>query len=317
MERDLREAVERALMSAAESIAADAFAGAPGDLNREQCRRVGLLIVQLLSRTVRHGGGETSGDLITELHQLMVDRGVSVDRLFGYVYLVERTALDELASNPALGATTEPWPLLAALIRRASFDVLAACATLLRATPDAASIVDPQTGIQSRAIFETMVAKELGRAARRGEAVGLLLFDVDHLSYINAAYGRAIGDRVLERVRILIKGFFRQADWVGKSGDDEIGVLLTGRDAEQASQLAEEVRRTVEARMRIEAREPDGGGDTTVTVSGAVALWTFSEGATADPDRLRAQAESARARAKRLGRNRIERAGPYSAPISS
>lgn len=315
VERDLRSAVESTLRSSAESIAADASAGAPEGLDREQRRRLGSLIVQVLSRTVRDGGVESASGTVAELQQLVVDRDIPVNRLFGFVYFVERTALDELALDSALGATTEAWPAAAALVRRASFDMLAACAERLRSTPGALAICDPHTGIQIRSVFEAVVAKELGRASRRGEALALLLFDVDHLSRINAAHGRAVGDRVLERVGILIRGFFRQADWVGQLGDDDVAVLLTGKDAGQAEHLAEGVRHTIESRMQ--APGPDAEGEASVTVSSAVAVWSFSEGVTPDPDRLRAQAESALARAKRLGRNRVERAGPYSAPVSS
>ncbi len=38
-----------------------------------------------------------------------------MERLFTFVYLIERTTLDELALDESLGATSEPWPVVAQL----------------------------------------------------------------------------------------------------------------------------------------------------------------------------------------------------------
>ena len=47
-----------------------------------------------------------------EAHQLesrlMIERGLSMERLFTFTYLTERTALDELALDDGIGATSEP-----------------------------------------------------------------------------------------------------------------------------------------------------------------------------------------------------------------
>lgn len=56
----------------------------------------------------------------------------------------------------------------------------------------------------------------------------MILFDVDNLSAINKKHGHGVGDRVLERLRIAICGFFRQHDWVTRYGEDSIAVLLNG-----------------------------------------------------------------------------------------
>jgi len=48
---------------------------------------------------------------------------VTVRQLFGLVYVIERAALDELALDESFGATSEAWPGVAQMVRRASFDV--------------------------------------------------------------------------------------------------------------------------------------------------------------------------------------------------
>ena len=70
-----------------------------------------------------------------------------------------------------------------------------------------------------------MLAIALGVAL--GYAVSLILFDVDRLSEINQQHGYGVGDKVLERLGILIRQYFRQHDWVARHSEDSIAVLLS------------------------------------------------------------------------------------------
>src|SRR5439155_1767261 len=94
-----------------------------------------------------------------------------------------------------------------------------------------------------------IVIQLLDMAVRDGQSVSLILFDVDHLSTINQEHGYGVGDRILERLGILIRQYFRQYDWVARHSEDSIAVLLSGTDAAHASELAERVRATVEERL--------------------------------------------------------------------
>ena len=94
-----------------------------------------------------------------------------------------------------------------------------------------------------------MLAKEVERAGRFGYPISLILFDVDQLSAINQEHGYGVGDKILERLGILIRQYFRQHDWVARHSEDSIAVLLTRTDADDASELAERVRATVEERL--------------------------------------------------------------------
>jgi GGDEF domain-containing protein len=133
-------------------------------------------------------------------------------RRFTFVYLTERAALDELAVEESIGATSELWPLAAQLVRRASFDVLAGYAERVQLKPGGATTTDQLTTLLSRAVLELVLAREVERAGRFGYAFSLILFDVDHLAEINKTYGYGVGDRILERLGILIRGFFRQVE---------------------------------------------------------------------------------------------------------
>ena len=232
-----------------------------------------------------------------------------MERLFTFAYLTERTALDELALDDTLGATSEPWPLVAQLVRRASFDLLAAYTERAQLEPSEAAVIDKLTTLHTRPLFDAVLAKEVERAGRFGYAISLILFDVDHLSAINQEHGYGVGDKILERLGILIRQYFRQHDWVARHSEDSIAVLLTRTDAEHASSLAERVRATVEERLGFTDHRSDR--PVPVTLSAAVINVQVAVGDVIDPERLLADAEAAVERAKQQGRNRVERVDGY------
>ncbi len=305
---DLRERIASALRRRAGTITLDAvtlfpFSGAE-PLDASYCKRVGERIVQLVTSAVRDGRVDPTLGLAADLYRVARERALPVDRLFAFVYLSERSVLDDLAVDPDLGATSETWPLVAQLVRRASFDVLAAHVALAQLEPTAAAITDPLTTVHSRAVIETVLAKEAIRAARLGHTLAFILIDVDHLGAINDQHGHGVGDRLLERLGVLVKGFFRQHDWVGRIGDDAIAVLLLGLDAEHAPELAERLRSTVQERLEFTDHHTDRS--VRVTVSVAVVTVAVAAGTVLDPDRLMADALAGVERAKRAGRNRVD-----------
>jgi diguanylate cyclase (GGDEF)-like protein len=162
-------------------------------------------------------------------------------------------------------------------------------------------------------MLDAVLAKELERAGRFGDDVSVILFDVDRLSTINEEHGYGVGDRILERLGILIRQYFRQHDWVARYSEDSIAVLLTRTDAEHASELAERVRATVEERLGFIDHRNDR--PVVVTLSAAVVNLQVTVGDIIDPVRLLADAELAVDRAKELGRNRVQRVDGYSGAL--
>jgi len=195
-------------------------------------------------------------------------------------------------------------------VRRASFDLLAAYTERLQIEPTEAAIIDKLTTLYSRPLFDAVLAKEVERARRFGYSISLILFDVDRLATINQEHGYGVGDKILERLGILIRQYFRNNDWVARHSEDSIAVLLSRTDAEHASSLAERVRATVEERLGSKDHRSDGAVQ--VTLSAAVINVEVAVGDVIDPERLLADAEAALDRAKQQGRNRVERVDGYS-----
>ena len=314
---DLRQQVSAVILDRAPVLVWDTVAIFPFSgselLEPEYCNRIGQLFVQILALAVREGKIDARSAFVANLHRVALERTLSAERLFTFVYLLERTALDELALSESIGATSEPWPLVAQLVRRASFDLLAAYTERVQLEPSESAITDKLTTLYTRPLLEAVLAKELERAGRFGYPISLLLFDVDHLSAINQDHGYGVGDKILERLGILIRQYFRQHDWVARYSEDSIAVLLTRTDAAHANELAERVRATVEERLGFTDHRSDRA--VTVTVSAAVMNAQVAVGDMIDPDRLLADAETAVERAKQHGRNRVERVDHYSGVV--
>ena len=225
-------------------------------------------------------------------------------QLFTCVFLAETSSLEALEPNPGLGAATPLWSAVSQLIKRASFDLVGSVTERLAATPAHAAIRDPLTTLLVRAVFDLALSHEVARAQRHQHALAVILFDLDQLSDINARYGYGVGDRVLERMGILIRRFFRTHDWVARHADDSIVVLLPETSLDDATTLAERVRTMVEQRLAF--ADHNTGGSVAVTLSAAAVGNDYLE-SELDPYDILSEAEKAVRRAKMSGRNRVER----------
>ena len=317
VQNDLRQQIAIAIQDQAsvlvwDTVAIFPFSGAEV-LEPEYCNRIGDIVVQMLLLAIRNGRVDPRDGVVADLHRVALERNLSAGRLFTFVYLLERSALDELALSETIGATSEPWPLVAQMVRRASFDLLAAYTERAELEPSEAAIVDKLTTLHTRTLLDAVLAKELERAGRVGYPISLILFDVDQLSSINQTHGYGVGDRILERLGILIRQYFRQHDWVARHSEDSIVVLLSRADVEHANELAERVRATVEDRLEFTDHRTDM--PVRVTLSAAVVNLDIAVGDIIDPDRLLSDAEAAVERAKQQGRNRVVRVDGYSGKL--
>jgi len=192
---------------------------------------------------------------------------------------------------------------VAELVRLGTLDLQIAVTERLILTPKVGGVLDSLTTLVSRPAFDLAMAKEGDRAHRRGHPISLVLFDVDQLSAVNRELGYGAGDRLLERLGILARRFFRNDDWLGRHGEDSIVALLPETTLDDAAALAHRFRSTVRQRMilvdhRTDARVPVS---VSAAVVGADRLLSHI-----DPNTLVAEAEAALFRAKLNGPNQIE-----------
>ena len=265
--------------------------------------RLATLILQLMAAAARDGELDSRSELIADLRVVAEDRHLTVRQLFSLVYVMERAALDELALDESFGATSEPWPALAQIVRRSSFTLLAAYADRLNRDPGSDALTDALTTLHTRAVLGAATEKEIQRSERFGHPFAMILVDIDRLSDINARHGYGSGDRVLERLGILMRNYFREQDWVGRFSGDAFAVLLPETQREHAILLAERVRTTVESRMALHDYRSEQQIPLTVSVG---LVFVESVDRTVRAEQLFEEAQQAVRRAKMGGRNRVE-----------
>jgi diguanylate cyclase (GGDEF)-like protein len=313
---NIRRQVARVLAERGDAIISDSVGifpyNGPQPLETDYCERLGRSLMGLLCATVE-ARLETEPDQVSALQRLVTDRGLAMERLFNFVYLMERTVVDEMALDAAIGATSEPWPMTCQIVRRASFELLAAYCERAQQDATAPTISDKLTTLYSRAMMEVVLSTEVQRAERFSIPIAFVVFDVDKLSELNRCCGYGVGDRLLERLGILIRKFFRQNDWVFRHGEDSIAVLLCHVPPEDASFLASRVVAMVEERLGFKDHNTEDR--VRVTVTAALVTGHGSVGVPFDADRLLLEADLVMKRAKSMGGNRVETATlPATAP---
>ena len=152
---------------------------------------------------------------------------------------------------------------------------------------------DPLTTVLIARAFASQVAQELGRNRRYGRPLALIYLDLDDFKRVNDAHGHATGDAVLRLVADAMRSAVRQADFVGRLGGDEFGVLMPETDGSVAHSVANRLAGGIRTVFR---------GTPSVTASIGVVAVTGTE---AGSDDLLRKADQAMYEAKRAGKDRV------------
>jgi diguanylate cyclase (GGDEF)-like protein len=159
---------------------------------------------------------------------------------------------------------------------------------------------DRLTGVANRETLITTLNSEIERATRHHKWLSVAFIDIDRFKPINDTYGHHTGDGVLREIAGVIRDNIRASDLFGRYGGEEFMLILPETNPEDATVLAEHLRRIVmEHPIRVAPQ-----GSVTVTISVGVA---GDVGSQLQADRLVDQADAAMYAAKSLGRNRTYR----------
>lgn len=164
----------------------------------------------------------------------------------------------------------------------------------LRAT----ALRDPLTGLYNRLSIQVLPEIVECQDARRDTT--LVLLDIDHFKSVNDNYGHAAGDAAIKRCADLIRGTFRDDDFIARIGGEEFIVLLPGKNVDYAYRLAEKLRRAMEAEPMIFQ-----GQNIKLTASFGIGISQGVVDSQTFPLLLE-RADMCLYRAKTSGRNRIE-----------
>jgi diguanylate cyclase (GGDEF)-like protein len=118
------------------------------------------------------------------------------------------------------------------------------------------SELDPLTRLANADTFRRHYVRSVENAARSGDALSLLMIDVDRLKGLNDELGHSFGSAVLRHVAGVLDELKRAGDLAARWGGDEFTLLMPGADADTARRRAESILERLRAQpLRVDGRE--------------------------------------------------------------
>ncbi len=157
---------------------------------------------------------------------------------------------------------------------------------------------DGLTELYNHRYFQDQMRMQIAHCDRYGSQFSMIIVDIDHFKSFNDTYGHQAGDAVLKQVAQTLKNNSRLTDIVCRYGGEEMSIILTNIDKEEAIMKAQRVCQAVAERVfKISATQ-------TVNVTISVGVSTYPEdGAT--PQEIIEVADQGLYYAKEHGRNQV------------
>jgi diguanylate cyclase (GGDEF)-like protein len=161
---------------------------------------------------------------------------------------------------------------------------------------------DELTGLHNRKYLLERMDQEISRAKRYGNALSLLLFDLDFFKVVNDIYGYEWGDVLLKSIADKLRNVIRKEDILTRYGDEEFVVVLPNTAEDNAFLFAERFRKEVERMEFIPAGEEERHP---ITISGGISTFPCLPDTEEDANTIIRYAEHALYNAKKRGKNKI------------
>lgn len=160
------------------------------------------------------------------------------------------------------------------------------------------AMMDPLTGINNRRAFYKLAHPRWRHCLDKGEAISLIMIDIDKFKQINDFYGHACGDTVLRKLALTITEEIRDSDVLARWGGEEFILFMPGTTLREAIHFAERVREKING-----FDFKDGDQPLQVSISAGVACVDGHR--IIDLEGLIAAADDSLYLAKQAGRNRV------------
>ncbi len=105
---------------------------------------------------------------------------------------------------------------------------------------------DHLTSLYNRQKFNTQLDDEIQRMIRYHTPLSIIMYDIDDFKNINDTYGHDIGDEVLISLSKLSSEHLRNVDILARWGGEEFMILLPQTTLENASNVANNLRKSIE-----------------------------------------------------------------------
>jgi|GEM_PF-2091178 len=158
------------------------------------------------------------------------------------------------------------------------------------------AIRDPLTGLFNRRYLEESLQREIHRACRQQNSVGIIMLDIDRFKGFNDSFGHEAGDFVLQRLSGFLQDNLRSSDIVCRYGGEEFTVILPDASLENTIARAEQLREGIK-QLRLDYQGRSLGQ---ITLSLGVSCFPHNGGT---PKELLRNADKALYQAKMTGRD--------------
>jgi diguanylate cyclase (GGDEF)-like protein/PAS domain S-box-containing protein len=160
------------------------------------------------------------------------------------------------------------------------------------------SIRDSVTGLFNRRYLEETLDREVHRAARNGQSLGIIMLDLDHFKRFNDTFGHDAGDVVLHSVGVFLTKNTRADDIACRYGGEEFVLILPNADLASTESRAQKIREAAKRLDISHLNKPLGA----ITISVGVAAFPQHG---SSPSQLMAKADGALYHAKKSGRDKV------------
>jgi diguanylate cyclase (GGDEF)-like protein len=96
---------------------------------------------------------------------------------------------------------------------------------------------DSLTGLPNRTLFHDRLQQAILGAARPGDAVAVMLMDLDRFKEINDALGHQTGDVVLQEMSLRLGRLVREGDTIARLGGDEFALVVSSLEKVSAVKI--------------------------------------------------------------------------------
>lgn len=160
------------------------------------------------------------------------------------------------------------------------------------------AVTDALTGLHNRRYMAGQLQAMVSRAGQGGDGVAVLVMDIDHFKAVNDGFGHDAGDEVLREFAVRLATNVRAIDLPCRLGGEEFVVVMPGASLEDATRVADRIRRDIEAQPF-----PIMGGAEGLTITVSIGVAASVAGDT--PEALLKRGDEGVYDAKSRGRNQV------------
>ncbi len=105
---------------------------------------------------------------------------------------------------------------------------------------------DALTGLWHHGYFQYMLGQQIKKSALEKKYFTLLMIDIDNFKKFNDEFGHQAGDDILKGISNIFRLVSRKIDTIARYGGEEFAIILPNTKKEEATVLAERLRKYVE-----------------------------------------------------------------------